>query len=66
MPTGVYLLISFVIGGIVGWAFGALRNKGVAPTDNRLENELRAQLQQRERELADTRRNVSSPHFPRA
>ena len=55
MPTGVYLLIGFVIGGIVGWAFGALRNKSVAPTDNRLENELRTQLQQRERELAETR-----------
>ncbi len=56
MPTGVYLLIGFVIGGIIGWLFGALKNKSaVLPNDNRLENELRVQLQQRERELAESR-----------
>lgn len=56
MPIGVYLLIGFVSGGIIGWLIGALRNKAAAgPNDNRLENELRTQLQQRERELADTR-----------
>ena len=57
MPVAVYILIGLVLGGFVGFAAGIAfsRNKASAPGDGRLEEELRAQVQQRERELAQTR-----------
>ncbi|HET7626488.1 MAG TPA: DNA recombination protein RmuC [Verrucomicrobiae bacterium] len=61
MPTGIYLLIGFVVGAILGWILGGMKRKdAVSPGDNRLENELRAQLQQREKELAQTREQLSA------
>lgn len=55
------IAIAFVIGGILGLAFGRLSAKQVLPAaDNRLENELRGQLQQRENELASTREQLTA------
>jgi DNA recombination protein RmuC len=56
MPLGIQLLIAFVLGGLLGWLMGWLYGRGrVAPTDDRLANELRQQLTQREAELAGER-----------
>ncbi len=61
MPNGVYLLIGLAIGGLLGWLIGFLQNKkSVGPADNRLEDELRAQLQQRERDLVQLRGELST------
>jgi DNA recombination protein RmuC len=61
MPAGVYLLIGLALGGglglFIGWLLG--RGRAAAPTDSRLENELRQQLTQREAELAQTREQLS-------
>jgi DNA recombination protein RmuC len=61
MPAGVYLLIGLALGGglglFIGWLLG--RGRAAAPTDWRLENELRQQLTQREAELAQTREQLS-------
>jgi DNA recombination protein RmuC len=61
MPVAVYLFIGFAVGSLIGFSFGWItgRRKTTDPADNRLENELRAQLQQRERELADARAQSS-------
>src|ERR1019366_10364136 len=57
MPAGVYLLIGLALGGglglFIGWLLG--RGRAAAPTDLRLEIELRQQLTQRELELSQTR-----------
>jgi DNA recombination protein RmuC len=57
MSNGAYLLIGFVVGGglglLIGWLLGS-RKQIVAPSDARLENELRQQLAQREAELKQT------------
>jgi DNA recombination protein RmuC len=62
MPLGFQLAIAFVLGGalglLIGWLLGA-RKPTVAPTDARLENELRQQLAQRETELTQTRDQLS-------
>jgi DNA recombination protein RmuC len=62
MPPGIQFAIAFVIGGglglLIGWLF-ASRKQTVAPSDARLENELRLQLNQRETELAQTREQLS-------
>ncbi|MDB6029030.1 MAG: putative recombination protein RmuC family, partial [Verrucomicrobiales bacterium] len=56
MPAVAYLLIGFVVGGFLGWLISlAFFRRAPAPSDNRLENELRQQLQQREKELAESR-----------
>jgi len=61
MPAGVYLLIGLALGGglglFIGWLLG--RGRAAAPTDSRLENELRQQLTQRELELSQTREQLS-------
>ena len=53
MPLGIQLALAFALGGglgvLIGWLLN--RNRGGAPADNRLENELRLQLTQRESEL---------------
>ena len=54
MPLGFQLLIAFVVGGslglLTGWLLGRAR-AGSAPSDSRLEAELRQQIAQREDEL---------------
>jgi DNA recombination protein RmuC len=62
MPLGIQFAIAFVVGGalglFIGWLIGA-RKQTVAPSDARLENELRQQLTQRETELTQTREQFS-------
>lgn len=62
MFSGTSLLIGFVVGGLlgllIGWLLGS-RKQAVAPTDARLENELRQQLAQRETELSEIRAQLS-------
>jgi len=57
MPVGIQLAIAFAIGGglglLIGWLMGS-RKQTIAPSDARLENELRQQLTQREAELKDS------------
>ena len=56
MPNVFYLLIGLAIGGLLGWLIGFLQNrKSALPGDNRLEGELRHQLQQREKEVSQLR-----------
>jgi DNA recombination protein RmuC len=56
MPVGFQLLIAFFIGGLLGFFFGWLKERGrAAAPDARLENELRQQVAQRETELAQVR-----------
>ncbi|MBP9900037.1 MAG: DNA recombination protein RmuC [Verrucomicrobiota bacterium] len=61
MPLGFQLLIVFVLGGLLGLLFGWLMARGkptLAPSDQRLENELRQQLTQREGELSQSRNEL--------
>ena len=62
MSAGAYLFIGFIISGVVGlligWLLGA-RKQTVAPSDARLETELRQQLAQRDTELTQTREQLS-------
>jgi DNA recombination protein RmuC len=63
MPLGAQLGIAFIIGGGLGWLIGTLMARGkqtVAPSDQRLENELRQQLQQRDGELTQLRSEAVS------
>lgn len=63
MSLGVQLFLSFAIGGALGWLIGYLMANGkqtVAPSDQRLENELRQQLSQRENELTQSRAEAVS------
>ena len=52
MPLAFQLAIAFAIGVLAGWVLGLLRRR---PADGRLEEELRQQVQARERELAASR-----------
>ena len=60
MPLGIQLAIAFALGGglglLIGWLMG--RGRASAPTDNRLESELRQQLATRETELTQARGEV--------
>lgn len=56
MPVGFQLAIAFAIGGGLGLLMGWLLGRGrAAPADDRLANELRQQLAQREAELSQVR-----------
>jgi DNA recombination protein RmuC len=63
MSPAIYVLIGLAIGVVlgllIGWLLGS-RKTTAAPSDARLENELRQQLGQREAELAQTREQLSS------
>jgi DNA recombination protein RmuC len=63
MPLGIQLAIAFVIGGgsglLIGWLIGS-RKQTVAPTDARVENELREQVKQREVELRSEREQAKA------
>ncbi len=61
MPLGFQLFLAFLIGGVLGWLIGWLMARGklpVAPADQRLETELRQQLQQRDDELNRARSEI--------
>jgi len=62
MSNAIYLFIGVAVGGgmglLIGWLLGS-RKQTAAPADNRLENELRQQLKQRETELGQTRDQLS-------
>ncbi|MGO8696099.1 MAG: DNA recombination protein RmuC [Limisphaerales bacterium] len=60
MPLAVDLAIAFVLGGLVGGLLMFLLRRPAPPPDDRLEGELRHQLQQREGELAGNRQQVTS------
>jgi DNA recombination protein RmuC len=63
MTLGAQLAIAFLLGGGLGWLIGTLMARGkqtVAPSDQRLENELRQQLNQRDGELAKLRSEAVS------
>jgi DNA recombination protein RmuC len=67
MPVGIQLLIAFVIGGLLGFFFGWLKERGrAAAPDARLENELRQQVTQRETELAQVRAQLTEAGNARA
>ena len=60
MPLFFQLAIAFVVGAVFGWLIFRLSgSRTVLPPDNRLENELRQQLQQRESELNSTREQLT-------
>jgi len=69
MTNGLYLLIGFLAGGvlcfIIGWLLGS-RRRPVAPADNRLEQELRQQISQRETELGNLRAQLADATTARA
>ena len=61
MSLGLQLFLAFALGGGLGWLIGTLMARGkqvVAPTDQRFENELRQQLNQRESELTQSRNEL--------
>ena len=63
MPLALQLFFAFAFGGGLGWLIGSLMARGkqtVAPSDQRLENELRQQLNQRESELNQLRSETIS------
>ena len=70
MSDGLYLLIGFGVGGgiffFVGWLVGSRRQQRLAPSDNRLEEELRQQVTQREEELVQLRDQLAHVGAARA
>jgi DNA recombination protein RmuC len=67
MPLGVELLIAVLVGGALGFLFGWLYGRGqAAGPDDRLANELRQQLAQREAELAKLRGQLTEATSARA
>ncbi len=61
MPQGLVIAIAFVLGGLSGGLLVFfLRKPPVVQPDNRLEEELRQQLQQRERDLAASREQLTA------
>ena len=63
MSNGAYLLIGLLVGGglglLIGWLLGG-RKQTSAPSDARLENELREQITQREAALRSEREQANS------
>lgn len=60
MRDFAYLLIGFAAGGLIFWFAGLLYGRRrPLPVDNRLEEELRQQVAQREKELGETRQQVN-------
>ena len=60
MPVGIQLLITFVLGGLLGALFGwVYARRRTSASDPRLENELRQQLGRREAEVSDLRTQLS-------
>jgi DNA recombination protein RmuC len=60
VPNVVYLTIGFVVGAVVFGFLGLLYGRrNSAPADNRLEEELRQQVGQREKELGETRQQLN-------
>src|SRR2546423_1164400 len=59
----IYALVGIAVGVVIGWLVRSLRS---APPDNRLENELRQQLGQREAELAHSRLQLNETSNGRA
>jgi DNA recombination protein RmuC len=69
MPVGIQLLIALIIGGLLGFFFGWLYGRGrvvASPQDNRLENELRQQVSQREMEISQLRAQLTETGNARA
>src|SRR5262249_20936976 len=67
MPVGIQLLITFVAGGLLGLFSGWLLGRGRAvPADDRLANELRQQLGQREADLDHLRGQLAEVGNSRA
>ena len=68
MSLGAQLLIAGLVCGVLGFLFGWLygRGRAAAPADDRLANELRQQLTQREAELKLEREQLSSANTLRA
>lgn len=67
MPAGFYLLIGLLVGGLLGLLVGWFWGRGrAAPADDRLANELRQQLAQREVELTTARADATRELAARA
>jgi DNA recombination protein RmuC len=64
MTPVLYVLLGLALGFVIGWLVRALRQPTV--TDNRLENELRQQLTQRDSELAQIRSQLAETGNARA
>src|SRR5258706_13276875 len=64
MTPVLYVLLGLALGFVIGWLLRALRQPTV--TDNRLENELRQQLTQRDSELAQIRPQLAKTGNARA
>jgi DNA recombination protein RmuC len=64
MPVGIQWLIAAAVGFIVGWLIG--RARGGGGSDDRLENELRQQVGQRETELTQLRAQLTETGNARA
>ena len=68
VPFGLQLFLAFLAGGLLGflvsWLMG--RSRSAAPPDDRLENELRQQVAQRETELSQLRGQLSDAGNARA
>jgi DNA recombination protein RmuC len=66
MPLFFQLAIAFAVGGFLGWLIGKLgRGQSTPPPDNRLEHELRQQLQQRDSELVTLREKLTASEADR-
>jgi DNA recombination protein RmuC len=67
MPLGIQLAIAVLVGLALGFAFGWLFGRGrVAPTDERLENELRQQILQRDSAVSQLRSQLTDATTERA